>query len=322
MMSENIKKYNGDTMINLFSVVKYTVSWWRLILSVGAASAIVGAAVCAIFRLVKPALELSVRDIAVWSVIGAVLGAFLTAAVVLVYALFSNKLRGAADLPAQSPLIGCTARKSTNGFLVKFGPRSKAVGITEDAYSQILCSLSLQQQIAENNIIVFSSDNINRQRASVVLNIASAAAESGARVLLIDADYTSGALTELVGADSSKGFSNLLFALCTADDITTELEKQNVFFMPSGKLPALFYKKLAVGDHRRILAKLSSQYDYIFINASHIGSYAADALMIAEASAGMVLVTSKDETNFDSYFRAYEKLGRTNITFLGNIMAV
>ena len=157
-----------------------------------------------------------------------------------------------------------------------------------EAYRSIVTSLMFSSERSHDGHlrVVVSSANAGEGRTTAAVNLASCIAETGCRVLLIDANRRGQALHEIFATPAGNGFFQ---ALAQQDGLSTPVfatDAPNLFVMPAGP-----YKDcmLDVGSLRKVLADLKDTYDVILIDAPPVLGH-SDARWLARACDGVVVV--------------------------------
>jgi len=84
-------------------------------------------------------------------------------------------------------------------------------------------------------LIAITSSVPNEGKTTIAANVAFTMANSGAKVLLVDADLRRGGMNELYGLPSSPGMSEVLSGSDSWLDCIHQAGNQNLFFLPRGK---------------------------------------------------------------------------------------
>ena len=176
-------------------------------------------------------------------------------------------------------------------------------------------------------IIVVTSPGPGEGKTTVVSNMAIAIAESGRRVLIIDADLRRPRMHTIFGIEKNEGFGELI-AQAKANGkgperpVPTVCQTQipGVFVLPSGttgdvNLSQLFHSA-EISD---LLDKLAEQFDLILIDTPPMTQF-SDARLMARFGDGLILVVRSGVTARDSAVTAREQLAQDNINVLGTIL--
>jgi tyrosine-protein kinase len=165
------------------------------------------------------------------TVLGALLGAFV--ATLLVWWRASRSRFAARPSVAAArlglPLLGDVPAKQSR--------RSTRTGARpRDTYHWILAMVDRAVQECPSKIIVVTGADDTSASASVIVNLAAAAAEAGRSALLVDADARTAFLTSALNADAAPGFSNVAAdGLPVADvELSRRIDSTTIQFVPVG----------------------------------------------------------------------------------------
>lgn len=147
---------------------------------------------------------------------------------------------------------------------------------------------------AKNNIILISGPSPDIGKSFIATNLATVIADSGKRVLLIDADLRKGALNKSLGLDRGNGLSEIISNTITIKDAIHKIPLANFDFIPTGTLPPNPSELLLHENFGIFLNALTEheQYDLIIIDsppilaatdAAIIGQFASATFMVVKA---------------------------------------
>ena len=161
-------------------------------------------------------------------------------------------------------------------------------------------------------------------KSFVASNFAYLLSERGASVLLIDADMRQGALARLLPSDGVKfrsriGLADVLQGLVSADEAIVELGVNGLSLLSAGFLgEACPSELLGRADFGELISDLSKRYDYIVIDSPPVLPV-SDALLIAEHSDMVLLVSRAELTNARQLKEAQQRLDQAGAHIGGHI---
>ncbi len=188
-----------------------------------------------------------------------------------------------------------------------------------EAYKLIRTNLLFTLANAKSKTVVFSSAEPSAGKSTLCSNLAIVMAQTGAKVLLIDADMRKPVQHRNFRVSKTLGLSKILGNLnaleeCIQHDVTPNLD-----LMPSGSIPPNPSELLGSERMKALLAKVEEQYDYIFIDSPPL-AVVADALVIAPQAAGVVLVARQKQTTYDDLEESIEAIKQIDATMLGVVV--
>ena len=125
----------------------------------------------------------------------------------------------------------------------------------------------------EKKVIAITSCTPNEGKSTVSLNLALSLADSGKKVLLIDADLRKSVLLGRTEVDQEiKGLSHLLSHQETIENViyATNIPRFNIIY--AGTVPPNPAELLGAEYFKRVLAAVKKVYDYIIIDTPPLGS--------------------------------------------------
>lgn len=145
---------------------------------------------------------------------------------------------------------------------------------------------------ARNNIIAFSGPSPGIGKSFVASNFTAVMADTGKKILLIDADLRKGNLDKLFGINRTNGLSELILNTCSVQDATRKILPTNFDFIPTGTIPPNPSELLMHKNFIQLLDKFKEQYDLVIIDTPPILAV-TDAAIVAQL-VGAVFMVVKD----------------------------
>ena len=199
-----------------------------------------------------------------------------------------------------------------------YSNRNVAFRVAE-AYKMIRTNLLFTLANANSKIVVFSSAEPSAGKSTLCSNLAIVMAQTGAKVLLIDADMRKPVLHRNFRVSKTLGLSKILGNLNKVDECVHHNVAPNLDLIPSGSIPPNPSELLGSDRMKQLLAQAEEQYDYIFVDSPPLG-VVADALVVAPQSAGVVLVARQKQTTYDELEECVEAIKQINATMLGVVV--
>ena len=188
-----------------------------------------------------------------------------------------------------------------------------------EAYKMIRTNLLFALATTDNRVVVFSSAEPSAGKSTLSANLAIVMAQTGARVLLMDADMRKPSQHRNFKKTRSMGLSKVLGGLSTLDESIYPNVKPNVDLITSGPTPPNPSELLGSARMKELLKELQERYDYIFIDMPPL-CVVADALVVAPNTAGVVLVARHNQTMYEEFTEALEKVETSGAKLLGTVL--
>jgi capsular exopolysaccharide synthesis family protein len=194
-----------------------------------------------------------------------------------------------------------------------------------ESFRGTLASILRNQATGKSQkIIMITSPGPAEGKTTVVQNLGIALAETGRRVLLVDADFRRPHLHREFSLPNEWGLIDLLLE----DQPLSEYPPERLGSFTG--LPGLSIlanrvtqnnvsKALYSPRLRTILESLTKRYDMVLVDAPPLLSV-ADARIIAPLTDALILVLRSGVTNRDSALEAYQRIQEDGLTLLGTVL--
>lgn len=163
-----------------------------------------------------------------------------------------------------------------------------------------------------------TSSSQGEGKSITMLNLAITFAETGQKVLLIDADLRRPAMARLLVEKASPGLSNVLAGLTTEAESIRKEVYPNLDVLLSGDLPPNPSELLGSERMIELIESLSKQYDYILVDTPPV-NIVSDVCVVANLLDGVLLLARQGRTRKESLKRAVNHLNLTGAKLLGTI---
>lgn len=186
-------------------------------------------------------------------------------------------------------LRNITRRKKTvrsDSLLASGNPADLAI----EAIRSLRTSLHFAMMDSKNNVLMISGASPNIGKTFVSTNLAAVIAQSGQKVLVIDADMRKGYLHSILGVDNNVGLSDILSLQVTFDKTIQKTTVEGLDVISRGQVPPNPSELLMTRGFTDFVGSVSALYDIVLIDtppilavtdAAIIGHHAGTALMIA-----------------------------------------
>lgn len=142
-------------------------------------------------------------------------------------------------------------------------PKSKMA----EAYRAVRTSIYFSQQGEEHKVLQVTSPSPGDGKTTLACNLAVSIANSGKRVIIVDADLRRPRVHQVLGEDSDVGFAAVLAGEAEPDDATIQTEVKNLSLMPCGARPSNPAELLTTRRLPELLDLLREKYDYVIVDS-------------------------------------------------------
>lgn len=251
---------------------------------------------------------------------GAAAGLVAALAVMAVYAATRNTIRQRNDFKeklnqdciAEIPFIEEKRRTQKSSSIFRIS--DKKYPLFAESFRILRKRIFALFADSGKQVIAVTSAAAEEGKTTVALNLAHSIAKSGKRVVLVDMDYRSRTLQQLLsGADYTPfGVSELAQGKGEIHDAVHECSIHNlrvIFPGDDSEVPR-------TSDLEPIIRKLRHRFDYVVIDMPPCG-VVADAARIASLSDGILFVARQDFTPTEKIKRALQYVIFSNASILG-----
>ena len=191
--------------------------------------------------------------------------------------------------------------------------------LVQEAYKSLRTNIRFLLRGESCKKICITSAAAGEGKSITLLNLAISIAESGQKVLLIDADLRRPAQGRLLMEKVAPGLSNVLAGLSSAEEAVRKDIYPNLDLLFSGDIPPNPSEILGSQEMEKLMDSLSSKYDYILVDAPPVG-VVSDACLVANLVDGVLLLVRQGRTKKDEVKRAVDNLKLTGARILGYVL--
>ncbi|ANB77113.1 tyrosine protein kinase [Paraburkholderia phytofirmans OLGA172] len=197
-----------------------------------------------------------------------------------------------ASVPVSERWLAMVEKK--RGVSLPTGAKLLAVenpaDLSIEALRSLRTSLHFARIEAKNNILMITGSSPNAGKTFVASNLAAVIAQSGQRVLLVDADMRKGTAHLSLGVSAGNGLSELISGrVAFQDAIHKNAGQENLDFLSRGCVPPNPSELLMHPRFTKIMSDVAGQYDLVIVDtppilavtdAAIIGNIAGTSLMV------------------------------------------
>ncbi|WP_313224667.1 polysaccharide biosynthesis tyrosine autokinase [Stutzerimonas nitrititolerans] len=162
--------------------------------------------------------------------------------------------------------------------------------LATEAMRSLRTSLHFAMIEAKNNILMITGPSPMVGKSFVTTNLAAVIAQSGKKVLLIDADMRKGYLHKVMRCQSEKGLSDILSGRITLFDAIQKTQLNNLHVIAHGQLPPNPSELLMHENFSRFVKEISGMYDLVIFDTPPILAV-TDAALVGGQAGTTLMVT-------------------------------
>lgn len=165
--------------------------------------------------------------------------------------------------------------------------------------------------------LVITSSGPSEGKSTTSANLAIVFANSGKRVLLVDADMRKPTVAKTFSLDNTRGLSTLLGSRETVlHQVVQNSGVDNLFLMTSGPKPPNPSELLDSRRMKELMLELRQKYDLVIFDMPPVVAV-TDAQIVASQSDGTILVVRENVSKRDSLLKAKSLLELVEANILG-----
>jgi succinoglycan biosynthesis transport protein ExoP len=190
-----------------------------------------------------------------------------------------------------------------------------------DSFRVTMASLMLGNASGRRpQVILVTSPSPGEGKTTIVSNLATALAETGRSVLVVDGDFRRPRLHRLFELENTWGLSDILAdGVDLPEKLGLETTVPGLMVLPNGKRPESVSRLLYSSQMRRFFQVVRERFDVVLIDAPPILEV-ADARLLGEFADGALLVLRSGITDRDDALQAYQQLFEDRTTLLGTVL--
>lgn len=221
----------------------------------------------------------------------------------------------ALPVPVGTQTIELPASQPTRPLLVQTHPFDVSV----EGLRGLRTSLQFGLVDAPNRVVAFTSPAPGDGKSFLCANLAVLLAETGKRVLLIDADLRRGRLAQYLGHSPNGGLTELLTGQVDLDIAARVTGVQGLHFIAAGAYPPNPSEILTSRRFAEIIARFEQQFDLVLIDTPPLLAV-ADAAIIANVAGSTVMVMRAGAHTESNISEALKKLRRARARLIGGVL--
>lgn len=199
-------------------------------------------------------------------------------------------------------------------FLAEMDPHDLVV----ESLRSLRTNLLFELPKAKNNIIAISGPTPGVGKSFISANFAQVLADSGYRVLLVDADIRRGGAHIYFDTPRYPGFCDLIDQKVSVEQVIRKSRTPNLDFISTGTMPAKHAEFLMRPRVKEVLDDLSQQYDYLIFDTAPILAV-TDALQLFKYAGTHLLVFAYGKHNIKEVEHTLSRFEKGGINISGYI---
>jgi capsular exopolysaccharide synthesis family protein len=188
-----------------------------------------------------------------------------------------------------------------------------------ESYREVRTALYFSTRGNEHRVIQVTSPDPSAGKTTLACNLAVCIAQSGKKVLLVDADFRRPRLHKVFAMPHGGGLSSVLAGDMELPDAVRTVGIPNLWILPCGKRPANPAELLTSSRFSDLVQVVREQYDFVLLDTPPV-LVVTDPCVVAARVDGVILVIQVGRNGRPSTQRAREMLGSIGAKLLGVVV--
>lgn len=164
-----------------------------------------------------------------------------------------------------------------------------------EAMRRLRTNLMFVDVTTGRHAFVVTSPTPGEGKTLTALNLALAMADTGTRVLLMDADLRKPSVATCMGLVGDVGLTTVLLGRIPATEAVQQWHDSSLFVLPAGQIPPNPSELLGSEAMEEVFAKLLHEYDFILLDSPPVIPV-IDPVVLDKYTGGMLMVLAADRT--------------------------
>jgi polysaccharide biosynthesis transport protein len=252
--------------------------------------------------------------------LGLVLGLLLGFGVAVLRHVLDTKVRSEDDVRTLtgSPILGVVAYDpdvSSHPMIL----RDQPLAGPSEAIRRLRTNLQFIDVANRPKSIVISSSIPGEGKSTIAINLAVSLADSGSRVILVDADLRRPSIAEYVGIEGAVGLTTVLIGRAKVEDVVQPLGATSLDLLPAGQLPPNPSELLGSVAMADLLEQLSGSYDMVLLDSPPLLPV-TDAVVLSNLAGGALVVVGADRIHRPQLQQSLDSLETAGAHLFGIVM--
>jgi capsular exopolysaccharide synthesis family protein len=168
-------------------------------------------------------------------------------------------------------------------------------------------------------MILVTSARAGEGKTSVALTLALTLAQSGRKVVIVDADLRAGNCHRVLGLSNRRGLADVLSNDLPLEESLQRTAVAGLFCIPRGAIPASPADLLGSDKMQEVLHTLREDFDFVLIDSPPVIAV-SDATILSVQCDGVCLVLRAQRTPAETVQRMVERLEAVGARILGAVL--
>ncbi len=226
--------------------------------------------------------------------LGLALGLFLGFGLAVLRHVLDTKVKNEEDvrLLTEIPILGAVPvdlEVPKHPVILRSEPRSAS----SESVRRLRTNLQFVDVVNRAKSVVISSSIGDEGKSTIAINLAVAFADTGARVILVDADLRRPSIAQYIGIEGNVGLTTVLIGRADVQDVVQPFGASTLDVLPTGQIPPNPSELLGSPAMAGLLDRLTATYDMVLLDSPPLLPV-TDAAVLSKLAGGVLLVVGAD----------------------------
>jgi succinoglycan biosynthesis transport protein ExoP len=243
-------------------------------------------------------------------------------AIAILRETLDTRVRGERDVTAitSAPIIGGISFDSSavqKPLIVQDDPHS----VRAEAFRTLRTNLQFLEVESGARSFVITSSIPSEGKTTTSANLAIALADSGAQVVIIDADLRRPKLASYMGLEGAVGLTDVLISRADLADALQPWGRGNLVVLPAGTVPPNPSELLGSRAMASVIQSLEAEFDVVLIDLPPLLPV-TDAALVSKLTRGAIVVVAAGRTHKGELAAAISTLQNVGANVAGVILTM
>ncbi|MCX6545013.1 MAG: polysaccharide biosynthesis tyrosine autokinase [Acidobacteria bacterium] len=188
-----------------------------------------------------------------------------------------------------------------------------------EAFRAIRTNVLFSTAEAGSRSMVITSTQPGEGKTTVAANLAMTLAQTGQRVLLVDADMRKSRHHDIFKIPTNPGLSSILVGVAKPGEAVVKTAMPSLWVLPAGPHPPNPSELLGSARFKDLLASFQQNFDWVILDAPPVMAV-TDASVVAHLTNGVVFIVGCEQVSRYMVGTALEQLRASKATIMGFVL--
>jgi succinoglycan biosynthesis transport protein ExoP len=250
-----------------------------------------------------------------------VLGLMVAAGVGFLIDRIDDRIYSEADIQSivSKPILACIPYVAEEDKRLLSDMDKKCSYILLESFRMLRSNITFMGVDKPIKSLVITSCEPNEGKTTTAINLATAMAMDGNKVILVDADLRHPSVHKMMQIQGNVGFTNIVTGAMSLQDALQETAVHNLFVLAAGPTPPNPPEFLNTRASRECLESIFEAADFVVIDCPP-AMIMPDAQVVARVADAVMMVVSIGKASKQAVIRTSETAAKSGANFLGVIM--